>query len=161
MSWVYEAAAAIRDFMELGGDVLWAIMAAPLLVGTDLREMTTATLETLTNPEVIAVDQDPAGIQGVKVRDNGAGLEVWARPLRMYGARAVVLLNRTDEAADISVEWDDIGLAPGSARAWLTKGMLHYELKQYADAKAALERNLALAPNGGNAETVRLLVEDL
>lgn len=46
---------------------LWAISKAPLLIGCDVSKMSAATLSTLTNPEVIAVNQDPLGVQGKKV----------------------------------------------------------------------------------------------
>ncbi len=46
---------------------LWSITKAPLLIGCDVTKMSAATLSTLTNPEVIAVNQDPLGIQGKKV----------------------------------------------------------------------------------------------
>jgi hypothetical protein len=46
---------------------LWAISKAPLLIGCDVSKMSAATLATLTNPEVIAVNQDPLGVQGKKV----------------------------------------------------------------------------------------------
>jgi alpha-galactosidase len=93
---------------------LWAIMAAPLIAGNDLRIMSPASRALLTNPEVIAVDQDPAGIQGTRVHDAG-DLEVWAKPLAERGARAVVLLNRGESPAGVSVNWDQIGLAAGEA----------------------------------------------
>ena len=46
---------------------LWAISKSPLLIGCDVSKMSDATLKTLTNPEVIAVNQDPLGVQGKKV----------------------------------------------------------------------------------------------
>ncbi len=46
---------------------LWSITKAPLIIGCDVTKMSAATLSTLTNPEVIAVNQDPLGIQGKKV----------------------------------------------------------------------------------------------
>jgi hypothetical protein len=46
---------------------LWAISKAPLLIGCDVTNMSAATLATLSNPEVIAVNQDPLGVQGKKV----------------------------------------------------------------------------------------------
>jgi hypothetical protein len=46
---------------------LWAISKAPLLIGCDVTKITNATVQILTNPEVIAVNQDPLGIQGKKV----------------------------------------------------------------------------------------------
>ncbi len=75
---------------------LWAILAAPLLAGNDLRSMTPETKNMLTNAEVIAVDQDPMGRQGHRVWQEG-WLEAWARPLN-DGSFAVGLFNRTDES---------------------------------------------------------------
>ena len=46
---------------------LWSITKAPLIVGCDLTKMSAATISTLTNPEVIAVNQDPLGVQGKKI----------------------------------------------------------------------------------------------
>jgi len=46
---------------------LWSISKAPLLIGCDVTKMSAATLSTLTNPEVIAVNQDPLGVQGKRV----------------------------------------------------------------------------------------------
>jgi hypothetical protein len=46
---------------------LWAITKAPLIIGCDVRNISAATLSTLTNREVIAVNQDPLGVQGKKV----------------------------------------------------------------------------------------------
>jgi alpha-galactosidase len=89
----------------------WALLAAPLMAGNDLRAMSAETLEILTNREVIAVDQDALGMQGRKVRDNGPQ-EVWTKPLG-DGSRAVILFNRGTEASNVSVSWEDIGLAPG------------------------------------------------
>jgi alpha-galactosidase len=83
---------------------LWAIMAAPLIAGNDLQTMSPATRDLLTNQEVIAVDQDRAGIQGTRVHDAGLR-EVWVKPLAEAGTRAVVLLNRALVAADIAVSW--------------------------------------------------------
>jgi alpha-galactosidase len=93
---------------------LWSLMAAPLIMGNDLTNMNTATRNILMNPEVIAVDQDPLGVQGSKVVDNG-GLQVWSKKLSGTGTRAVVLFNRTATPASITAHWSDLGLAPGSA----------------------------------------------
>jgi alpha-galactosidase len=92
---------------------LWALMAAPLMAGNDLRSMTRETADILTNEEVIAVDQDPLGVQGRRVRDDGAR-EVWMKPLA-DGSRAVILFNRGSEPAEIQVSWDEIGLPRGKA----------------------------------------------
>jgi alpha-galactosidase len=93
---------------------MWAIAAAPLIAGNDLRNMTQATKDILTAPEVIAVDQDSLGVQGTKVTDNGSGLQVWAKTLSGTNTKAVALLNRSGASANITVNWSDIGLS-GSA----------------------------------------------
>jgi len=96
---------------------LWAVMAAPLIAGNDLRNMTQATREILTNPEVIAVDQDPLGIQGTRVWLGGSGnwLNIWSKPLSGTNARAVALFNGTTSTANITVNWSQIGLPAGNA----------------------------------------------
>jgi hypothetical protein len=94
---------------------LWAVSAAPLLVGADLTTLSEATRATLTNPEVLAVDQDALGLQGVKVASSGNGLEVWSKALATPGERAVLLLNRSGDSARISAKWDDLGLENSSA----------------------------------------------
>jgi hypothetical protein len=95
---------------------LWAISGAPLLVGADLNTLSEATGSTLTNPEVIAIDQDPLGLQAVKVRSDISGVEVWSKRLARPGERAVLLLNRTDAKASVvmapvQVNWKDLGIS--------------------------------------------------
>lgn len=93
---------------------LWALMAAPLLAGNDLRDMSEATLAILTNEEVIAVNQDPLGVQGVPVSQSTT-LEVWSKRLDGDDRYAVILFNRTDEEAEITAPWSDVGLAADAA----------------------------------------------
>jgi alpha-galactosidase len=102
---------------------LWCILAAPLLAGNDLTKMTKDTLEILTNPEVIAVDQDRLGVQGHRVWQEGS-LEVWMKPLA-DGSKAVGLFNRGRSELAISVEFGAIG-AGHSARVrdlWARKDL--------------------------------------
>jgi alpha-galactosidase len=89
----------------------WCLLAAPLMAGNDLLGMKPEIKEILTNPEVIAVDQDPLGMQGRKVFDNGPQ-EVWFKPLS-DGSKAVILFNRGNETGPITVRWEDVGLFPG------------------------------------------------
>ncbi|MGC9669045.1 NPCBM/NEW2 domain-containing protein [Planosporangium sp. 12N6] len=94
---------------------LWSIMAAPLLIGTDLRTASPRTFELLTDKEVIAVDQDPLGVQGSLLRGDG-GRDVLVKPLA-NGDRAVVLFNEADTAQRISTSAAELGMpkAPGYA----------------------------------------------
>src|SRR5215471_14779186 len=66
---------------------LWCILAAPLMAGNDIRSMSSDIATILTNKEVIAVDQDPLGVQGRRVRRDGKQ-EIWAKQLA-DGSRAV------------------------------------------------------------------------
>jgi hypothetical protein len=105
---------------------LWAISAAPLLVGADLTTLSEATRATLTNAEVLAVDQDALGLQGVKVASSGNGLEVWSKALATPGERAVLLLNRSGDAAQMTANWNDLGLegSPATVRdLWAHKDL--------------------------------------
>jgi alpha-galactosidase len=86
---------------------MWAMFSAPLLAGNDISNMTVDTKEILLNKEVIAIDQDPLGQQGRRVKKTG-DLEVWSKQLS-DGGRAVALLNRGATAAKISVAWSDVG----------------------------------------------------
>uniref|UniRef100_A0A7C9DEV8 Alpha-galactosidase n=1 Tax=Opuntia streptacantha TaxID=393608 RepID=A0A7C9DEV8_OPUST len=91
---------------------IWAISKAPLLIGCDVRNMTKETMEIIANEEVIAVNQDPLGVQAKKVRMEG-DWEVWAGPLTHYRV-AVLLVNRGSFRAPITAHWGDIGIPAGS-----------------------------------------------
>jgi hypothetical protein len=95
---------------------LWAVSGAPLLAGNNLATMSKATKSILTNRDVIAVDQDPRGLQGVKISEDSAGLQVYGKVLCGSGRRAVELLNRTSAPAPMTVRWADLGLTPDRAR---------------------------------------------
>jgi hypothetical protein len=87
---------------------LWCILAAPLMVGTDLRSMKDEIKMVLTAPEVIAVDQDKRGIQGYKVFTDG-GIDIYNKPLS-DGTTAVFMLNKEDKKSTVTVLWKQIGL---------------------------------------------------
>ncbi|KAF6143092.1 hypothetical protein GIB67_041160 [Kingdonia uniflora] len=89
---------------------IWALMKAPLLIGCDVRNMTKETSEILSNEEVIAVNQDPLGVQGRKVHTEGKEncKQIWAGPLSKNRV-AVVLWNRCAEAVTITAKWETLG----------------------------------------------------
>ena len=87
---------------------LWSILAAPLLAGNDIRDMKPAIAAILMNKEVIAVDQDKLGKQGVRVSKDG-DLEVWSKPLA-DGGHAVGLFNRGTTTAKVTAKWSDVGV---------------------------------------------------
>ena len=93
---------------------LWAIEAAPLIAGNDLRAMSAETKTILTNPEVVAVDQDSLGAQGVVVWEPTPEVQVWAKPLA-DGSRAVALLNRAGAPTRITAYFRRAGVRTDSA----------------------------------------------
>lgn len=88
---------------------LWAMCAAPLLIGCDLTRLDDFTRDLLCNDEVLDVDQDPLGRAATRVKREGE-TEVWARPLE-DGTVAVAMFNRGSEEAVVTAKWSDIGRA--------------------------------------------------
>jgi alpha-galactosidase len=89
--------------------VMWSVMASPLIIGSDPRTLPPSMIETLKNPEIIAVDQDPLAIQGVRVA-GANNVDVYSKVLSGKGERAVAVLNRNDTAAETTVNFADAGL---------------------------------------------------
>ena len=117
---------------------LWSLLAAPLLAGNDVRTMTPATRDILTNTEVIAIDQDPLGKEAKRLAKDG-DLEVWARPLQ-NGDMAVGLFNRGSGEAKVTVTWQELGLS-GSHKV--------RDLWAHADRGSAADNYSADVPSHG------------
>lgn len=120
---------------------MWCILGAPLILGTDVRStggalpppMSGASLATLTNAEAIALDQDTLGAVGRPVAN-----DVYAKPLGSYisGQYGVLLLNRSSSAANMTVNWADVGLVPGST-ATVRDLWAHADLGAFAGSYTA------------------------
>jgi len=102
---------------------LWAMLAAPLVAGNDVRSMTPEIHDILTNKEVIAIDQDTLGKAAHRASKDG-DTEVWLRPLS-GGAHAVALFNRGAAEAHMEVKWESLAL-PGNLQVrdlWAHKNL--------------------------------------
>jgi len=99
---------------------LWAMQAAPLVMGHDLRLTSAGARALLENREVIAIDQDALGQQGRRVSRDG-DREVWRKDLA-GGAMAVALFNRGDEAAAMTLRPETVGLRRITALRDLWRG---------------------------------------
>lgn len=122
---------------------LWCVAGAPLYLSYDFRVMNDWERYVLLNTEAIAVDQDPAGTPGRRLRADGAA-QVWAKPLA-DGSKAVALLNTGDKPLTVTVRWEEVGLPPGSAQVrdlWAHKNLGLIE-KEYT-AKDLPPRGCAL-----------------
>lgn len=82
---------------------IWCMMAAPLILGNDLRNITEESLAIITNKDMIAVDQDPLGIQGLRIK-NEDNLQYWFKPLA-GGDWAFCVMNTGEEDAGITLDW--------------------------------------------------------
>ena len=88
---------------------LWSLLAAPLIAGNDLRDMSEETKSILMNREVIAIDQDPDGKPVKRISPEDATSVITVRPLH-GGAYAVGLFNKGEQPQEISVKWADLGI---------------------------------------------------
>lgn len=91
---------------------MWAMLAAPLILGSDPRSLSTTNLKMLTNARVIAIDQDSLGAQGYQLTRSGSA-QVWVKPLA-GGARAVALLNTGSSSQQISTSVSALGMPQAS-----------------------------------------------
>jgi len=101
------------DMLEVGNGLainenrahfsLWCMLAAPLIAGNDIRNMSDETKSVLVNRDVIAIDQDELGLQGFKFISN-AEVEVWFKPL-VNGDWAMCVLNRSYSPQKFSFDW--------------------------------------------------------
>ena len=87
---------------------LWALLAAPLLIGCDMTQLDEFTASLLTNDEVLDVSQDPLGRQASRVSVNG-DIEVWAKDME-DGSKAVGLFNRGRWKSDVPLLWSELGM---------------------------------------------------
>lgn len=96
---------------------LWAIMNSPLMIGCDIRRMTPATKEILTNKDVIAINQDIEcrGPYCIKQWNNPDNVFSLVRPLS-NGDYAIGMFNFGDRAGEMSLQFWDIGLTTASGR---------------------------------------------
>ena len=89
---------------------LWSMLAAPLLIGADLRKIDSVGLSILKTPGIIAIDQDPLCIPAERVASDPEGRDLWTRPLSDF-RWAVALTNRGAERKELGFTWEDVGLS--------------------------------------------------
>jgi len=125
------------DMLEVGNGMsesedrahfsIWAMMNSPLIAGNDLRNMSKQTIAILTNKSVIALNQDPLGVQAY--RQSGAdGVEYWVKPLA-EGDWAVMVLNRNKTARAITVDWKTFTLQDDLSGTVAAPGVTRFELR--------------------------------
>ena len=106
------------DMLEVGNGMpvneqrahftMWCMLAAPLIAGNDLRNMTSETLNILTNRDLLSIDQDSLGIVGLKYESKDS-VEKWVKPLAR-GEWAYCVLNRSLHPKTIIIDWKNINI---------------------------------------------------
>jgi alpha-galactosidase len=106
---------------------LWCMLAAPLMAGNDLRKMSDQTTAILTNKEIIALDQDPLGIEAFRYYAFD-GVEIWVKPLA-NNELAVCFLNRSDRPQNVSYDWKDHVITDAVSKISIDFNQASYKLR--------------------------------
>ena len=132
------------DMLEVGNGMtaaedrahfsLWCMMAAPLILGNDITNMTPETLATITNRELIAVDQDPLGIQGLRLKKDG-DLQYWFKPLE-GGDWAFCIVNTGESAVSVPIDWPSLEVNDELSGRSTSFGTVNYRVKDLWNASA-------------------------
>ena len=124
------------DMMEVGNGMtesedrahfsMWCMMAAPLILGNDIRSMSAATASIVMNKDMIAIDQDPLGVQGLRYRTE-SGLEYWIKPLES-GDWAFCILNRTLTPRTVTLNFADFHMFDNLTRLTFQTATHNYKV---------------------------------
>jgi alpha-galactosidase len=106
---------------------LWALAPSPLMLGMNLPDNDAWTTALLTNPEVLAVDQDPLGKPARRIDSPGVSAEIWVKPLA-DGSCAVGFFNRASLPVKVDLAWRDLQKSgirsrPDVRDLWLRKDL--------------------------------------
>ena len=103
---------------------LWCMLAAPLMAGNDVRNMSADVKNILTNKEVIAIDQDTLGMQATRFMQQ-PGKEIWAKKLS-NNEWAVCFFNSGNDEMEMRVNWSYLSFLKGKYNIrdlWLHKNI--------------------------------------
>lgn len=142
------------DMMEVGNGGLnlnqsrahfsiWAMLAAPLIAGNDLRNMSVETRDILTNKDVIAVNQDSLGLQGFKYASRDS-VEIWLKPLK-NDDWAICFLNRSHSPKPISFDWQKEIINDTLSKRTLNAASINYSIKDLWTKKEVGKTNKPVA----------------
>lgn len=133
------------DMLEVGNGMtvaedrthfsMWCMLAAPLMMGNDLRKMNNATHSILTDKDAIAIDKDALGIQAFRYSKNNM-METWFKPLS-DGGWAVCFLNRGSNPQKISFDWKSENVTDDVYNKQLNASFTTYAIKDIWAKKGA------------------------
>src|SRR3954453_16966930 len=125
------------DMLEVGNGMsvsedrahfsMWCMLAAPLMMGNDLRKMSKETHDILTNKDAIMIDQDALGAQGFHYASKDS-VQTWFKPLK-NGDWAVCFVNRAAQPQQIQFDWKNENVTDKVSNASLNAGSVTYKIK--------------------------------
>jgi len=118
---------------------IWAIIAAPLFMSNDLRTISQEALSILLNQEVIAVNQDPLGIQGKRIY-NKNDMQIWARPL-VDKSVAVVFFYAGSDGTPVPMSTNFTAIGLSATKASVRDLFLHQDLGVFQGSFTAANVN--------------------
>jgi alpha-galactosidase len=122
---------------------LWCMLAAPLLIGADIRRLSPESLAILSNRELIAINQDALGRQGFCVANQGR-VETYLKPL-LFGDLAVAVFNRNNTpVSSIALFWSDLSIQG----RYLVRDLWRSEDLGVFEGPGTGTLDIALAPHG-------------
>jgi alpha-galactosidase len=143
------------DMLEVGNGMsynedkahfsLWCMLAAPLMAGNDLRKMSQQTTSILTNKDIIAVDQDPLGVEALRYYAFD-GIEIWVKPLA-NNELAVCFLNRSPHSQEISYNWKEHAINDTISKTGIDFNQAAYKLRDLWEKKDIGTTNKAFKQN--------------
>ena len=133
------------DMLEVGNGMtvsedrthfsIWCMLAAPLMMGNDLRKMTDQAKAILGNKDVVAIDQDAAGIQALKYGDKDS-MQTWVKPLQ-GGDWAICFINRSQSPMNIAIDWKQMHVVDDLSRSELNTANTTFNLRDLWTKKNA------------------------
>ena len=153
------------DMLEVGNGMttnedrahftMWCIMASPLILGNDLRNMSDETRQILLNKEMIAIDQDSLGVQGLH-HCTEDGLEFWFKPLA-NGDWAMAILNPTRQDIRYAINWQRFNLTDDQ----VSKRSTHFDKETYKIRNLWSHRYEGNTSTGKKEKTVIVKAHDV
>ncbi|GGK22377.1 hypothetical protein GCM10007962_15690 [Yeosuana aromativorans] len=157
------------DMMEVGNGMtdaedrshfaMWNMLASPLIMGNDLRTAPKETIKTLTNTEVIAVNQDKLGIQGFRFT-NENNMEIWLKPLD-NNEWAMTFVNMSNHPIDFVFDWTKHGIGDDVNGKWLDVKNNIFKIRDVFNHKNLGDTSKELKANIGAHDVVMIKLEIL
>ncbi|MDE3125849.1 MAG: glycoside hydrolase family 27 protein [Bacteroidota bacterium] len=154
------------DMLEVGNGLtesenrahfsMWCMLAAPLIAGNDLRNMSTETKNILINKDAIAINQDKLGVEGFAYAEKDS-VETWLKPLE-NGNWAICFLNRSTKPISFEMNWQEKPIYDSLSKNTLDSQKNVYEIFNIWDKRKEgnTQKNYKATVNGHDVILLQL-----